>query len=53
MIINNSNHISFTAQTRMSGLDMQDGTRIRKGAYDTIKKRVLLKVMLSQQTWNN
>ncbi|MEK5215669.1 potassium-transporting ATPase subunit KdpB [Psychrobacillus sp. FSL H8-0487] len=38
MIINNSNHISFTAQTRMSGLDMQDGTRIRKGAYDTIKK---------------
>ena len=43
MIINNSNHISFTAQTRMSGLDMQDGTRIRKGAYDTIKKESLAK----------
>lgn len=41
MIINTSNHISFTAQTRMSGLDMQDGTIIRKGAYDTIKKESL------------
>ena len=38
MITNMSNHIPFTAQTRMSGLDMQDGTTIRKGAYDTIKK---------------
>lgn len=38
MITSMSNHIPFTAQTRMSGLDMQDGTRIRKGAYDTIKK---------------
>ncbi|WP_342601211.1 potassium-transporting ATPase subunit KdpB [Psychrobacillus sp. FSL H8-0483] len=38
MIINTSDHISFSAQTRMSGLDMQNGTKIRKGAYDTIKK---------------
>lgn len=37
-IIKSSEHISFTAQTRMSGLDMKDGTKIRKGAYDTIKK---------------
>ncbi|SEM15688.1 K+-transporting ATPase ATPase B chain [Paenisporosarcina quisquiliarum] len=36
-VINTSNHISFTAQARMSGLDMLDGTRIRKGAYDTIQ----------------
>ncbi|MDM5249262.1 MULTISPECIES: potassium-transporting ATPase subunit KdpB [unclassified Lysinibacillus] len=37
-IIKSSEHIPFTAQTRMSGLDMKDGTKIRKGAYDTIKK---------------
>lgn len=28
----------FTAQTRMSGLDLQDGTKIRKGAVDAIQK---------------
>ena len=38
-IIKTSKHIPFTAQTRMSGLDRKDGTKIRKGAYDTIKKR--------------
>ncbi|MDQ0214494.1 K+-transporting ATPase ATPase B chain [Oikeobacillus pervagus] len=37
-IIETSNPISFTAQTRMSGLDCQDGTKFRKGAYDSIKK---------------
>lgn len=37
-IIKSSEHIPFTAQTRMSGLDMKDGAKIRKGAYDTIKK---------------
>lgn len=36
-IIQTSKHIPFTAQTRMSGLDRVDGTKIRKGAYDTIK----------------
>ncbi|MFJ7735385.1 potassium-transporting ATPase subunit KdpB [Lysinibacillus sp. NPDC097287] len=41
MIIKKSHHISFTAQTRMSGLDMQDGTKIRKGAYDSIKQESL------------
>ena len=40
-IIKSSEHIPFTAQTRMSGLDMKDGTKIRKGAYDTIKKESL------------
>lgn len=30
----------FTAQTRMSGVDLKDGTSIRKGAYDAIKSRV-------------
>ena len=29
--------IKFTAETRSSGVDMQDGRRIRKGAYDAIK----------------
>ncbi|MEQ8155167.1 MAG: potassium-transporting ATPase subunit KdpB [Clostridiaceae bacterium] len=32
--------IEFTAQTRMSGIDLEDGTQIRKGAYDSIRKRV-------------
>ncbi|MGG0657044.1 potassium-transporting ATPase subunit KdpB [Rummeliibacillus pycnus] len=37
-IIQSSEHIPFTAQTRMSGLNTTDGVRYRKGAYDTIKK---------------
>ncbi|WP_313893459.1 potassium-transporting ATPase subunit KdpB [Psychrobacillus sp.] len=41
MIINTSNHISFSAQTRLSGLDMKNGTKIRKGAYDTIRKECI------------
>ncbi len=32
--------IKFTAETRTSGVDMPDGTRIRKGAQDTIRKLV-------------
>lgn len=31
----------FSALTRMSGINLPDGTRIRKGAYDSIKKYVL------------
>lgn len=31
--------VEFTAQTRMSGIDLKDGTEIRKGAGDAIKKR--------------
>ncbi|OAA89997.1 potassium-transporting ATPase subunit KdpB [Clostridium ljungdahlii] len=30
----------FTAQTRMSGVNLKDDTSIRKGAYDAIKDRV-------------
>ncbi len=33
-----SRFIEFTAQTRMSGIDLLDGTRIRKGAPDTMAK---------------
>ncbi|TDW01393.1 K+-transporting ATPase ATPase B chain [Bacillus badius] len=40
-IIQSSEHIPFTAQTRMSGLTMPDGTTVRKGAYDTIKNESL------------
>ena len=29
--------IKFTAETRCSGLDLADGTRIRKGAFDSIR----------------
>lgn len=32
--------IKFTAQTRTSGVDFEDGTRLRKGSFDAIKKWV-------------
>ncbi|WP_459480382.1 potassium-transporting ATPase subunit KdpB [Clostridium saccharoperbutylacetonicum] len=32
--------IEFTAQTRMSGLDLPNGLKIRKGASDAIKNRI-------------
>ena len=35
-----SRFVEFTAQTRMSGIDLPDGSRIRKGAPDTIAKYV-------------
>ncbi len=31
----------FTAEKRMSGIDLKDGTSVRKGAFDVIKKLVL------------
>lgn len=36
-----SKFIKFTAETRSSGLDTQDGRRIRKGAFDSIRNIVL------------
>ena len=36
----NVDFIEFTAQTRMSGIDLHDGSMIRKGASDAIKNRV-------------
>lgn len=30
--------IKFTAETRSSGVDLKDGTKIRKGAFDAIRK---------------
>ncbi len=35
-----SEFIEFTAQTRMSGVNLSDGTKIRKGAWDTIQKYI-------------
>jgi len=35
-----STFIRFTAETRSSGLDTQDGKRIRKGAFDAIRNMV-------------
>lgn len=35
-----STFIEFTAQTRMSGVDLPDGTQIRKGASDAIEQYV-------------
>lgn len=32
--------IEFTAQTKMSGVNLKDGTKIRKGAYDAMKTYV-------------
>jgi K+-transporting ATPase ATPase B chain len=39
----NAEIVDFTAQTRMSGLNLADGTEIRKGAVDAIKKYVTAK----------
>lgn len=36
----NSKFIKFTAETRSSGMDMPDGTSIRKGAFDAIRNLV-------------
>ncbi len=35
-----SSFIEFTAQTRMSGVDLPDGTRVRKGASDAIEQYI-------------
>lgn len=35
-----ANFVAFTAQTRMSGLDLADGKRIRKGAPDSVIRYV-------------
>ena len=35
------NFIEFTAQSKMSGVDLSDGTRIRKGAGEAVKELVL------------
>jgi potassium-transporting ATPase ATP-binding subunit len=32
--------IAFTAQTRMSGVDLKDGRQVRKGAADAVRKHV-------------
>lgn len=37
LLVSNPTYIDFTAETRTSGIDFEE-TRIRKGAYDTIKK---------------
>ena len=38
---NNARFIEFTAETRSSGIDLATGTRIRKGAYDSIRTMVV------------
>ncbi len=38
----NATFIPFTAQTRMSGVDLPDGRRIRKGAPDAVERYVQL-----------
>jgi len=37
---NGARFIEFTAETRSSGIDLQNGLKIRKGAYDAIKHLV-------------
>jgi len=39
--INGALFIEFTAETRSSGIDLPTGLKIRKGAFDAIKKNVL------------
>lgn len=38
--VDGAKFIEFTAETRSSGIDMRGGIRIRKGAFDSIKKIV-------------
>ena len=38
--VHGSSFIEFTAQTRMSGVDLPDGTKVRKGASDAIEQYV-------------
>ncbi len=33
--------IQFTAETKCSGIDLKDGTEIRKGAFDAIRRIAL------------
>lgn len=37
----NSKFIKFTAETRSSGMDMPDGIKVRKGAFDSIRNMVI------------
>ncbi len=37
---NGAKFIEFTAETRSSGIDLTNGTKIRKGAFDSIRKMV-------------
>ena len=39
-VLPGSSFMEFTAQTRMSGIDLPDGTRIRKGASDAIEQYI-------------
>jgi potassium-transporting ATPase ATP-binding subunit len=36
-----SKFIKFTAETRSSGMDMADGSKVRKGAFDSIRNMVI------------
>ncbi len=38
--LRNAKMIRFSAETKCSGIDLPDGTQIRKGAYDTISRLV-------------
>ena len=40
-ILNDAKFIEFTAETRSSGIDYADGTKIRKGAFDSIRNMVI------------
>ncbi len=37
----NANFIKFTAETKSSGMDMADGTKVRKGAFESIRSMVV------------
>lgn len=38
LTVSGASLVKFTAETRSSGIDLPDGNRIRKGAYDAIKR---------------
>ncbi len=48
----NASFINFSAETRMSGVNLQDGTEIRKGAWDAINKWSIKSVHLFDEIDN-
>ena len=43
--------VEFTAQSKMSGVNLKDGTMVRKGASEAIKTFVKMQVEQSRKIW--
>jgi len=50
--IKNAKFVNFSAETRMSGVNLANGSQIRKGAWDAIKKRSVTDSITEKQVNN-